>query len=66
MKEILIAYRIQDGIYCLDRPFNKVSYSMVRISGKQKSINELNNLIGQNEVFDESVLNRLNLYYKII
>jgi len=67
MKEVLIAYSLDDGFaYSLDRPSNKIHYSMVRISGKASNIRKLNNLIPLGEIFNVSLLEKLNLYYKII
>ena len=46
MKEELIAYSLDGGFaYSLDRPTSKISYSMVRISGKVNNIRKLNNLL---------------------
>ena len=67
MKEILVAYKLNGGFeYSLDRPTSKIPYSMVRISGKANSIRKLNNSIPLGEVFNESLLEKLNLFYKII
>ena len=67
MKEILIAYKLNGGSeYSLDRPTNKIPYSMVRVSGKANNIRKLNNLIPLGEVFNVSLLEKLDLFYKII
>ena len=67
MKEILIAYKLIGGSkYSLDRPTNKIPYSMVRVSGKANNIRKLNNLIPLGEVFNVSLLEKLDLFYKII
>lgn len=66
MQNILIGYQLEQDLFCLDRPFNKVSYSMIRISGQSRSVNRLNELISANEVFNISLLNSLNLYFRII
>lgn len=66
MQNILIGYQLEQDLFCLDRPLNKVSHSMIRISGQQKSVNRLNELIGANEVFNNSLLKSLNLYFRII
>ena len=67
MKEVLIAYKLNGGPeYSLDRPTNKISYSMVRVSGKVNNIRKLNNLTPLGKVFDESLFSKLNLFYKII
>ena len=67
MKEILVAYKLNGGFeYSLDRPTSKNPYSMVRISGKANNIRKLNNSIPLGEVFNESLLEKLNLFYKII
>ena len=67
MKEILVAYKLNGGFeYSLDRPTSKIPYSMVRISGKANNIRKLNNSIPLGEVFNESLLEKLNLFYKII
>ena len=67
MKEILIAYKLNGGSdYSLDRPTKRVSYSMVRISGKVNNIRKLNSLVSHHEIFDESLFDKLDLFYKII
>ena len=67
MKEVLIAYKLNGGSdYSLDRPTKKVSYSMIRISGKVNNIRKLNNSIALGEIFDGSLFDKLNLFYKII
>ena len=67
MKEVLIAYKLNGGSeYSLDRPTNKISYYMVRVSGKVNNIRKLNNLTPLGKVFDESLFSKLNLFYKII
>ena len=67
MKEVLIAYKLNGGSdYSLDRPTKKVSYSMIRISGKVNNIRKLNNSVALGEIFDGSLFDKLNLFYKII
>jgi len=67
MKEILIAYKLIGGSkYSLDRPTNKIPYSMVRVSGKTNNIRKLSNLMPIGKVFDESLFDKLDLFYKII
>ena len=65
MKDTLIGYLFEGSMY-LDRPTNKISYSMVRVSGKVNNIRKLNNLTPLGKVFDESLFSKLNLFYKII
>ena len=66
MQNILIGYQLEEDLFCLDRPEGKVSYSMIRISGKPIKINRLNDLIGNHEIFKNSLLDSLNLHYRII
>ena len=67
MKEELIAYSLDGGFaYSLDRPNSKISYSMVRISGKVNNIRKLNSSIPLGGIFNVSLLEKLNLFYKII
>jgi len=67
MKEVLIAYKLNGGYeYSLDRPTSKIPYSMIRISGKSSNIRKLNNSITLGGVFNESLFEKLNLFYKII
>ena len=67
MKEELIAYSLNGGFtYSLDRPTSKIFYSMVRISGKASNVRKLNNSIPLGEIFNVSLLEKLDLFYKII
>lgn len=66
MKSNIIGYYLQGGVCCLDRPSSKIAYSMIRISGNQKSLNKLGDIVPLGKTFEETLLNNLKLNYKII
>lgn len=66
MKSNIIGYYLQGGVCCLDRPCSTISYSMIKISGNQKSLDKLSNIIPLGKTFEEVLLNNLKLNYKII
>ncbi len=66
MTSIIIGYKLNSGMFCLDRPINKVPYSMIRIDGKLKNLNIFTKLIKTDEVFESSLLKKYGLYYREI
>jgi len=63
MKDTLIGYLFEGSMY-LDRPLPP--YSTIRIDGKIKNLFDLQQLIKVDESFDETILNKFKLNYRII
>ncbi len=66
MTSIIIGYKLNSGLLCLDRPINDVPYSMIRISGKLKNLGNFTKSIKTDEVFESSLLKKYELYYREI
>lgn len=68
MRNNIIGYKqIDHNIFALDRPyFSNTPYTVVRIYGEEKNLEELHKIIRHNEIFPEDILMNLNLKFREI